>query len=168
MTHQFQHFNTDRLINATEKDELVDKIGFLGNVAPPESTSIKVSAFLRHSKLYGLGLLLDGIPHSWSDPYLKRHFQRHTAHIYTPGMDVSYRVDEKIQRVNNMAGLPPHWHMPRVKLESSYLHSFKVCYPNSIQTRRQWLEQQQARDEVDEEAMEELFNVLLPVEPGEH
>jgi len=83
-------------------------------------------------------------------------------------MDVSYEVTEKLQRVNKMQGLPPHWHMPRVKLESSYLHSFKVCYPNSIQARSEWLEQQQTRDEVDESALEELLSVLLPVEPGDH
>jgi len=174
MTHQFQHRNSDRKINATEREELdnrvgsLDKLGFLGTVAPSESTSIKVSAFLRHSKLHGLGLLLDGVPHSWADPYLRRQFQRHTASIYTPGMNATYVVDEKIQRVNNMPGLPPHWHMPRVKLEGSYLHSFKVCYPNSIQARSEWLEYQQTRDEVDPEALEELLSVLLPVEPDEH
>jgi hypothetical protein len=176
MTHRFDpvKFNGTRRINATEYEELdnklgsLDKLGFLGTVAPSEATSIKVSSFMRNCRLYGLGLLLDGKPHSWADPYLKRKFQRHTAEIFTPGMDVAYRVDEKIQRVTKMPGMPPHWHMPRVKIENSYLHSFKVCYPNSIQARSEWLEYQQARDEVDELALEELFSVLLPVEPSEH
>jgi hypothetical protein len=174
MTHHFQHFKSDRRINATEKEELdnglgsLDKLGFLGTVTPSEATSIKVSSFMRNSRLYGLGLLLDGKPHSWADPYLKRQFQRHTAEIYTPGMDAVYEVTEKLQRVTKMQGMPPHYHMPRVAIEGSYLHSFKVCFPNSIQARSEWLEYQQTRDEVDELALEELFSVLLPVEPGEH
>jgi hypothetical protein len=48
-----------RGINATEREELCGKIGFLGNVTPSEATSIKVSTFLRNSKLHGLGLMLD-------------------------------------------------------------------------------------------------------------
>jgi hypothetical protein len=176
MAHQFDpvKFNGTRRINATEKEELdnrlgsLDKLGFLGTVAPSEATSIKVSTFMRNSKLYGLGLLLDGKPHSWTDPYLRSKFKRHTAEIYTPGMDVTYKVDEKIQRVTKMQGMPAHWHMPRVKMEGSYLNSFKVCYPNSIQARSEWLEYQQTRDEVDPLVLEELFSVLLPVEPSKH
>jgi len=167
MTHINDHVKSDRRFNATEKEELEGKIGFLGTVTPSEATSIKVSTFLRNSKLYGLGLLLDGEPHTWADRYLKRKFKQHTAAIYTPGMDVAYEVG-KIQSVNKMPGMPSHWHMPRVKIEGSYLYSFKVCYPNSIQSRSQWIEEQQAREEIDPEALEELFSVLLPVEPGEH
>lgn len=176
MTHQFDPVKSHgtRPINATEHEALsnrlgsLDKLGFLGTVTPSEATSIKVSTFLRHSKLHGLGLLLDGEPHSWSDTQLRRKFQRHTASIYTPGMDVSYVVDQKPTKVDKMPNMPPHWHLPRVKIEGSYLHSFKVCYPNSIQARSEWLEYHQTRDDVDESALEELFSVLLPVEPGEH
>ena len=176
MTHQFDpvKFNGERRINATEKDEIdnkvgsLDKLGFLGTVVPSESTSIKVSTFMRNSMLYGLGLLLDGKPHSWKDPYLKRQFQRHKAEIYTPGVNAVYEVDQKLQRITKMKGMPKHYHMPRVKMEGSYLHSFKVCFPDSIQSRRQLIEQQHERDEVDPDTMEALFSVLLPVEPGEH
>jgi len=81
-------------------------------------------------------------------------------------MDVAYEVD-KIQSVTKMPGFPSHWHMPRVKMEGSYLNSFKVCYPNSIESRSQWIEQQQNRDDFDPQAIEELFSVLFPVEPEE-
>ena len=176
MTHQFEPVKSHgtRPTNATEREELdnrlgsLDKLGFLGTVAPSEATSIKVSTFLRHSKLNGLGLLLDGEPHSWADTQLRRKIQRHTAEIFTPGMNVSYEVTEKPTKLTNTPGLPPHWHLPRVNLDGSYLHSFKVCFPSSIQARSELLEQQQTREEVDPDTMEALCSVLLPVEPGEH
>jgi len=176
MAYQFDHVKSKntRKINATEREQIdnrlgsLDKLGFLGTVAPSESTSIKVSTFLRNSRLYGLGLLLDGTPHTWSDTQLRRKIQRHTAQIYTPGMDVSYEVTEKPTKLNKTPGLPGHWHLPRVKIDGSYLHSFKVCFPSSLQARSELLEHQQTRDEPDSQALEELLSVLLPVEPGEH
>jgi len=51
-----------RGINATEREELSGKIGFMGTVAPSEATSIKVATFLRNSRLHGLGLMLDVKP----------------------------------------------------------------------------------------------------------
>jgi hypothetical protein len=63
MPHQDNSRQTQgRGINATEREGLVDKIGFMGTVAPSEATSIKVATFLQNSRLHGLGLMLDVKP----------------------------------------------------------------------------------------------------------
>jgi hypothetical protein len=91
--HNYNRQPGSKPFNATEKEELDGKIGFIGNVTPSGATSIKVSTFLRNSKLYGLGLLLDGKPHTWADSKLRHKIKRHKAEIYTPGMDATYEFD---------------------------------------------------------------------------
>jgi hypothetical protein len=170
MTHQDRQRQTTRHFNATEKEELDGKIGFIGCVTPSEATSIKVSAFMRNSRLHGLGLPLDGESHTWADSKLRYKIRRHRAEIYTPGIEVTYEFD-KIKSLTQMRGLPPHFWIPYVKMEGSYLHSFKVCYPNSIQYRSRCIERQQDKQDKpgwNPGALEALFSFLLPVEVESH
>ena len=160
-----------RGINATEREQLVGKIGFAGCGTPSEATSIKVSTFMRNSKLYGLGLLLDGEPHTWADSKLRHKIKRHKAEIYVPGMDVTYEFD-RIKSMRQTIGCPYYFYLPCVKMEGElYMHSWRVCYPSQVGYRTKCIDRELAKQDTykwNPGALETLYNILLPVEPSEH
>lgn len=156
--------------NQTEREELLGNIGFCRNVTPSEATSIKVSTFMRNSKLYGLGLLLDGEPHTWRDSKLRHKIKRHKAEIYVPGMDVTYEFD-RIKSMRETIGCPHYFYIPCVMMEDAYMHSWKVCYPSQVGYRTKCIDRELAKQDTykwNPGALETLYNILLPVEPSEH
>jgi len=156
--------------NQTEREELHGKIGFIRNVTPSEATSIKVSTFMRNSKLHGLGLLLDGEPHTWKDSKLRHKIKRHKAEIYVPGMDVTYEF-HKIKSLRQTIGCPHYFYIPCVEMEDSYMHSWRVCYPSQVSYRTKCIDRELAKQNTHKwnpGALETLYNILLPVEPDTH
>jgi len=85
-------------------------------------------------------------------------------------MDATYSFD-RIKSLTQMKGLPKHFYIPCLKIEGSYLHSLKVCYPSQVLYRSRCIEKQQAKQDTTNwkpRALEALFSTLLPVEVESH
>lgn len=83
-------------------------------------------------------------------------------------MDATYEFD-KIKSLR-LIGCPPCFYIPCVKMEGSYMHSWKVCYPSQIRYRTRCIERQLAKQgtpKFNQGSLETLYNILLPVEPEE-